>query len=727
MPNTPLVSVVMPVYNHERYVIDAIRSVFDQTWRPLELIMIDDGSTDGSAAAIRRFLADTPAPEGVTVSFDSRPNKGAHTTINEGLAKAAGTYIAVLNSDDAYLPERLAKCVRAAQEHAARLIFTYVDPIDDDGAPLPQGHRWRSWYADVMLEEMELSPSISTLLLRYNVGISTGNFVFHRSLLDDIGPFADFRYAHDVDFLLRACFLEEPVILREKLYRYRVHASNTIAESDDRITDEYAEIVRRYLARTLAEPPVNPVAPSFDNWTWSLAAAPWPPHLGRAMDRLLTPPPAPRGPARPAAATAPERVRAPQGAPHVTLVTHELSYTGAPVLLRDVGAALHGHGVATSVISLTPGPLAADFATMGSPVVQESRLARTLTSAGNFLARQTQHPRMPAPLGKGLRAVARVSDAVGHRLRIRTYMAAAEGTLLINSFACWPLALALLKRWRGRAFWYIHETYEPGLIMRSGAMHDRLRALVDDGRVTLMFGSDATRAVWAAAGYDGIVRYWSGLPAAGTESSPDDAAGHPVVLSVQSTGTRKGTRALIEAFALGRRKGWIAADVELRIIGCHKPSQNPLMRDLLKRVHQPDLRGAVSLVPGQPPAALDRHYREAAVYVQSSIMECLPLALLTAMAHGLPIVSSDADGCREAILEGRTGRLVPQRQSELMARAIADLLSDRTTAAALGRGARDWFVERFALEATVPPLVETLLPGNAAIAPVGRPETAHGR
>lgn len=714
-PNdAPLVSVIMPVYNHARYVADALASIVGQDWRPLEIIVIDDGSKDESLKIVEDAVAALPADAGLSIHVSGRPNKGAHVTINEGLAQAKGDYIAILNSDDLYLPGRLRLCVDAARAHKARMVLTYVDPIDDDGAPLPVEHRWRGWYADVMMQELDLAPSLSALLLRYNIGISTGNFVFHRSLVDEIGVFAEYRYAHDLDFLLRASVLEEPILIREKLYGYRIHASNTISESDERVTAEVAEIVRSYLVRTFEAPPRNPLAPRFDADCYTLVSVPWPRHLEMAVDALMCDPallPSQQDPAKAASAL----VAAPAAADakgSITLLSHELSRTGAPILLRDVASALHGLGVRTHVISLGPGPLVDDYARMNSPVVTENRLSHVLSQGGGFLTRLGGDRRVPASVARFVRLAGKLAGGLGSRIRLWRYRAktSGKGPLLINSFASWPLALPLLEHWRGPAFWYIHETFEPGLLMRTARHQARLKSLFDQGKVKFLFGSDATRAKWASEGYDGEVFYWSGIVPVDRSANAGPAAGKKrVILSVQSTGPRKGTRSLIEAFALGRRKGLIPDDVELRIIGAHPPSRHALSRDLLCRIMAPDLRGHVQLVPNLPPSELEAHYRAASLYVQSSTMECLPLALLNAMAHGLPIVSTDADGCREAILTGETGLLIPTRQPELMAEALAKLLSEPETAARFGAAAHALFTRTFALEATASSLMGRLL------------------
>src|SRR5690349_19011203 len=64
----PLVSVIMPVYNHRSFVVEAMQSVYGQTYRPVELVIVDDGSSDGSGEVIRRFMAASPPPDGISVS-----------------------------------------------------------------------------------------------------------------------------------------------------------------------------------------------------------------------------------------------------------------------------------------------------------------------------------------------------------------------------------------------------------------------------------------------------------------------------------------------------------------------------------------------------------------------------------------------------------------------------------------------------------------------------------
>ncbi len=107
----PLVTVIIPSYNHEKYVTKAIKSVFSQTYKNIELIVIDDGSKDHSAKKILELKKRYP------FKFLARKNKGLASTLNEAINLAKGVYITVLASDDYYLPQRIEHAV----DHLNRL------------------------------------------------------------------------------------------------------------------------------------------------------------------------------------------------------------------------------------------------------------------------------------------------------------------------------------------------------------------------------------------------------------------------------------------------------------------------------------------------------------------------------------------------------------------------------------------------------------------------------
>jgi glycosyltransferase involved in cell wall biosynthesis len=703
------VSVVMPVYNHRDFVLDAIRSVFRQTCAPDELIIIDDGSTDGSAALVRDFLAANSAPKNLSVVFETRENRGAHVTINEGVRRARGDFIAILNSDDLYMPNRIERCLETARAQNSRILFTYVEGIDATGEPLPAGDHWRIWYNHVTLLNIQDHDCISQTLLYGNFAVSTGNFFVHRSMFEEVGYFNDLRYCHDWDFLFRACLIEEPVVLREKLYKYRVHGNNTAMEPDNFATEEATVVTHNHLRRVFSKRPKNRWADITNEHRFFFGGTRWLGVVGPAFDGFLEKPAV-----EPSAAAEPPIVpltRAAVAGKHVTILSHEMTYTGAPTIVRELARSFAEKGVGVSVVTQIDGPLRREFERLGFRV-HVVRPSHRLQRRFDRLHLQVEKKKRGWRFAKVRREIVRAISSAWNAARLLKATRKTSGVLLINSFASWPVGLKLLKRWRGPAFWYIHETYEPQVMMPHAKENERLKQFHASGRVKMLYGSDATRALWKNSGYDGAVRYWSGIRASvsADRSQPVSDKKRRVILSVGTAGGRKGTRHLIEAFAIGRREGLIPGDVELCIVGCHPPSWHAQTRDLILRVHQPDLFGFVRLTHIVEPAALAGYFDEADVYVQSSLMEGVPIALLTAMSRGLPIVTTDVDGCKEAIVDGESGLLVPPRQEAAMAFAMARVVADQELAMRLGAAAREQFAERFSLEATFEPIFRTLFP-----------------
>jgi glycosyltransferase involved in cell wall biosynthesis len=701
VPRTGDISVVIPVFNHARWVAAAVASVLGQTILPSEVIIIDDGSTDGSVEAVADYLHRHPAPAGVDVTVLHRPNRGAHATLNEAFARARGAYVAVLNSDDEYEPDRLEICLAAAKAGDSGFVLTYVEPIGSDGAPLSPDHPWRTWYADGRLHELDVLPTLGFSLLFGNIAVTTGNFFVRRDLAERIGPFRAFRYAHDLDYLLRAVLIEEPILVRRKLYRYRLHDSNTI-NADQRLVDaECAALYGDFLRAGAAARPSNPIAPTLERFASTLSALPLSPPFAAALDGLIASP----HPTVEAAAPSVSK-NACSEPPQVLLIGHEFSRTGAPVLLFDIARALTSRGVRPEIVSAKDGPLRIDIEEAGIPATIAASHCEIWSTRLARLAR----PDLIGGLSASLVARAsRLMSRLGESRFAGFGRPKLPERVLVNSSSAFPLAHRLLDRHEGRLVWYIHETLDPELILRSGLDRDRFRELVSRPRSILVFGSDATRRAWARDGFDGEMRYWSGIPRRTDERRPHREGARRVVLSVGTFGPRKGTGDLIEAFASALARGAVPSDVDLCIVGCQAPSLAPYTRDLLRRVWQDDLRGRVRLVESVAPAELEAFYHEVCIYVQASTMECLPLALLTAMSLGLPIVTTDAGGCAEAVRHGESGLVTQPRRAEALADAISLLLAEPDLAQQYGAAAKERFDRTFSLEVTAPPLLDLLL------------------
>ncbi|MEW8686398.1 MAG: glycosyltransferase [Candidatus Thiodiazotropha sp.] len=223
----PAISIIIPSYNHADYIVEAIESVLQQSFQDWELILIDDASADASWPLIASY------EDKRIQSLRHTENQGAHSTINEGLGLAKGDYLTILNSDDSYAPDRLERLYHHAKTSGAAFLATRVQPIAADGTPAddPNSH-WISWYAG-LLDAYRETDQLLTGLCKGNLLITTSNFFFQREVYEKCGGFADYRYVHDFEFVLRLIFAgyKCELLHDDALVRYRLHDANTIQEN----------------------------------------------------------------------------------------------------------------------------------------------------------------------------------------------------------------------------------------------------------------------------------------------------------------------------------------------------------------------------------------------------------------------------------------------------------------------------------------------------------------
>ena len=232
------ISVVVPLYNHERYVGPALRSVFSQTTRIHEIIVVDDGSSDRSLDVVADLARNHPE-----IVLWSKANGGAHAAINAGIHRATGELVAVLNSDDLYHPERLATLLREFRDDPCLdAAMTGLSFVDGDGHEITN-----AWYENAMAFHRHVG-DFTLSLINGNVLMTTSNIVARRQLFDEIGGFSPLRYAHDLDFFLRLVAKKRTFrFLDRRLLTYRVHAENTIAEAPRKVKAEWAAATAFFL------------------------------------------------------------------------------------------------------------------------------------------------------------------------------------------------------------------------------------------------------------------------------------------------------------------------------------------------------------------------------------------------------------------------------------------------------------------------------------------------
>jgi len=244
----PRVSVVLPTYNHEKLVRECIQSVLGQTYQDFEVVITDDGSTDGTVNVIKEF------DDSRIQLYTHAENKGACTAINNCIRKAVGEYIAVLNSDDAWEPTKLEKQVKYLDSHPEiGAVFTKVTFVDETGNLIDPEN-----YGDFYIFEQENRSRYEWLKFFF----SSGNCLCHPSVLirrkcyDEVGLY-DERMANipDQDMWTRLCFKYDIYILNEKLVHFRIMVEKSSASADKpsthiRLSFEYLQILNHYLAIT---------------------------------------------------------------------------------------------------------------------------------------------------------------------------------------------------------------------------------------------------------------------------------------------------------------------------------------------------------------------------------------------------------------------------------------------------------------------------------------------
>ena len=226
----PLVSVIIPCYNAARFVREAVASVLSQTYRPLEIIVINDGSTDDTEAVLQPYFGQ--------IRYYSQPNHGLSATRNRAISLARGELIAFLDADDVWLPEKLARQVQCLMQNPEiGLVHTnYMKLYDDTGErvarqsqDLPNGN----CYARLALGNV----------------VQVSSVVLRRECLEKVGTFDDKiprRTCEDYDLWLRMARHFDFAYIPEPLMLYRRHAAN-MSNNTQAITQDEAYVLQKAL------------------------------------------------------------------------------------------------------------------------------------------------------------------------------------------------------------------------------------------------------------------------------------------------------------------------------------------------------------------------------------------------------------------------------------------------------------------------------------------------
>lgn len=242
----PLVSVVIPTYNRAHLVLDALESVAAQTYRPLEILVVDDGSTDETVRVVERWLSER-SQEDLAGRCLRQENQGGNVARNTGIASAAGEIIAFLDSDDCWLAEKISKQVdvlRGDPELGA--VYCGVRHVNATSGE-PFGSTERTYpYGDILAE----------ILVR-DVTAPTSTYAVRRRVFEEVGSFdTDLRARQDWDMWIRIASRCSIGAVPQPLVDYRDHPGPRTASDPTRELRGYTRIREKYAA-LLARQPVG--------------------------------------------------------------------------------------------------------------------------------------------------------------------------------------------------------------------------------------------------------------------------------------------------------------------------------------------------------------------------------------------------------------------------------------------------------------------------------------
>jgi glycosyltransferase involved in cell wall biosynthesis len=224
----PLVSCIIPVFNGERFIAAAVESILAQTHRPIEVIVVNDGSTDGTIAALGQF---SDALQVIT-----QPNAGHAAARNTGIRASTGELIAFLDADDLWHRDKLARQLRRiAERPELGVIFSHL--LNFSGNPPPP--------------HSDLPPATAGSV----PGYTSVTMLARRTLFDTVGLFDEkLQHGNDRDWLLRAAEQGVQVdLLPDVLVYRRLHDTNRSAILGGSSRAEYLRIIKASLDRRRAK------------------------------------------------------------------------------------------------------------------------------------------------------------------------------------------------------------------------------------------------------------------------------------------------------------------------------------------------------------------------------------------------------------------------------------------------------------------------------------------
>jgi alpha-1,3-rhamnosyltransferase len=231
------ISVLIPLYNHDKYILECLTALENQTIKNFEVCIIDDGSTDNSAVMLTEYMKKSS----MEISFFKQENQGVCATLNKLVNISKGNYIAVCASDDFLTPSSLEIRLNAFKSSRIDAVIGDAYLVDDRGVVLSESSMEYLYAASKVNLEKNITLE---LVCRWSMVGPT--LMLKKNVYEDIGLYNENILVEDRDFILRLLAAKKLVFINQPVANYRYHADNSIVAKRMLLAKDIAESNIKY-------------------------------------------------------------------------------------------------------------------------------------------------------------------------------------------------------------------------------------------------------------------------------------------------------------------------------------------------------------------------------------------------------------------------------------------------------------------------------------------------
>ncbi len=230
MANNPLVSIIIPCYNHEKYIKDCLDSILTDTYLNKEVVIINDGSNDSSDLEILKWINNNNV---IKITYLSRENRGVCSTLNQLILLAKGKYILPLASDDMLCNDTIAERVLILENNPSKLVLLSDAAVINSNGKIVMTSSMQNYHKVCKLNYYSFDGILRQTMV--SLGVSGATLLVNKKIYDLVGLYPEKISAEDWYFYQRAAAMGKIMFWDRIVSFYRVHSFNTSSATNPKI------------------------------------------------------------------------------------------------------------------------------------------------------------------------------------------------------------------------------------------------------------------------------------------------------------------------------------------------------------------------------------------------------------------------------------------------------------------------------------------------------------